>query len=74
MGAGGAGVIPQMIEIIPDIRNNALVAFAPEQDLQSLADVIKQTAAGMKQSSMAAGELNQLAVELKARVSAFQVT
>ena len=42
MGASGTGMIPQMIEIIPDIRNNALVAFAPEQDLQSLADVIKQ--------------------------------
>ena len=32
------------------------------------------TLAGMKQSSMAAGELNRLVVELKARVSAFQVT
>jgi methyl-accepting chemotaxis protein len=42
--------------------------------MRELADVIKQTAAGMKQSSVAAGELNQLAVELKARVSAFQVT
>ena len=42
--------------------------------MRELADVIKQTAAGMKQSSLAAGELNQLAVELKERVSAFQVT
>ncbi|MBI5685150.1 MAG: hypothetical protein HZC54_08710 [Verrucomicrobia bacterium] len=32
----------QLIEIIPDVRNNALVVFAPEQDLESLADVIKQ--------------------------------
>ena len=42
--------------------------------MRELAEVIKQTAAGMKQSSVAAAELNQLAVELKARVSAFQVT
>ena len=42
--------------------------------MRELADVIKQTADGMKPSSVAAGELNQLAVELKARVSAFQVT
>jgi general secretion pathway protein D len=41
-GATGTGMIPQMIEIIPDIRNNALVVFAPEQDMASLADVIKQ--------------------------------
>ena len=42
MGGMGANVPQQMIEIIPDVRNNALVAFAPEQDLASLADVIKQ--------------------------------
>jgi len=42
--------------------------------MRELAEVIKQTAAGMKQSSVAAGELNQLATELKARVSAFQVS
>ena len=41
-GTTGAGMAPQMIEIIPDIRNNALVVFAPEQDMVSLADVIKQ--------------------------------
>jgi general secretion pathway protein D len=43
-GAAGANpnVPQQFIEIIPDVRNNALVVFAPEQDLESLADVIKQ--------------------------------
>lgn len=41
-GAAGANVPQQLIEIIPDERNNALVIFAPEQDLESLADVIKQ--------------------------------
>ncbi|MCX6897903.1 MAG: hypothetical protein NT105_04310 [Verrucomicrobia bacterium] len=41
-GATGANVPQQLIEIIPDVRNNALVVFAPEQDLESLADVIKQ--------------------------------
>jgi hypothetical protein len=42
--------------------------------MRQLADVIKQTAADMKRPSVAAGELNQLAVGLKARLSAFQVT
>ncbi len=41
-GTAGTGVIQQIIQIIPDIRNNALVVFAPEQDMVSLADVIKQ--------------------------------
>lgn len=40
--AAGANVPQQLIEIIPDVRNNALVVFAPEQDLESLTDVIKQ--------------------------------
>jgi methyl-accepting chemotaxis protein len=42
--------------------------------MRELADVMKQTAADMKRPSVAAGELNQLAVGLKARLSAFQVT
>jgi general secretion pathway protein D len=41
-GAAGANMAQQLIEIIPDVRNNALVVFAPEQDLESLTDVIKQ--------------------------------
>jgi len=32
----------QLIEIIPDQRNNAIVVFAPQADLETIADIIKQ--------------------------------
>lgn len=41
-GTSAANMPQQLIQIIPDERNNALVIFAPEQDLESITDVIKQ--------------------------------
>jgi general secretion pathway protein D len=38
----GAAQAEQLIEIIPDQRNNAIVAFAPEADLEAIAELIKQ--------------------------------
>ena len=71
LSANDLAALPPLIAgALPDHRIWAVGKMGDE--ILLLLDVA--TLAGMKQSSMAAGELNRLVVELKARVSAFQVT